>query len=927
MWLDRRSLHPSDNWSSSISEAIQASEALLYLVTADSVHEDSGCKGEWSHALAHHVPVIPLIFDTAAKVSHRLRDHQSIDFLDSFATGLANLRKHLIWFYTPEGQIHYLRQKLASKKRDHVTSPNLALQAEIEMLEEQIQRLGDGTSKLARSPVPSSKEEIEACFDAVPPYFEGRDGELKRVKEFVASPVALLLRVVGESGIGKNTLVGKALNALLAQPRSILDGVIYLNASQTGTLTLTNLVRQLQAYAAARKIPIVQPGIDPIDNEERLIQMLESFERHRVAVVVRNLELALDPQTLKCSKEFTDAVTIWLQQGRSKVKLMLITQVEPKHSGLIGVARQARLGLGPLDSSEGMRMFRGLDSDGSVGLLNQPDEVLKLASDLVGGLPRAIEMLYWCLVTERAISLPELLADFRNVLPAPILQQMVSKLFGRLDAGTTAAAQALAVFGRPVDSNAIEYLLKPFRATSSTLESLHLLVDMRLAQRSGRSTYFVRSLDKEYLLGTISPDHHPSDGVAGAPSFNQRYLFSRAADYFVELGQRADLERSGEVPLDVDVFRLRCAAQEFEQAAQTLFKIEGEQLMVRGFYGLLVELHTKLIGKLTEPRMQVWNLRKLGTALYRVGDPEGARIRYEEALPIAHACDDKEAEARITGNLGNICAEFGQIEDSLAFYESALLISRQLAARDVEAAHLISIGNRLGELGRVDEAASRMEEARDILSACHAESEDMALALSNLAVLHLDRMNYSGAINCAEKARSIAERAGSILLQSYSQWCVSIGYLFRGNLASAQDAIDEAARFDVPQMNHSVAVLRGIVAFKQGEQERAETSFRRAIEAATGLLKRNRRSLTAHETLGLAECGLMLCAFPGASERARSHYQNARILNAGAGLINREMAFLKCLTEGWPDPGLLAPVFRAIQGGSGGSARVAGVAS
>src|ERR1700730_13710769 len=58
-WLDRRNLRPG-NRNIQITEAIRASDSLLFVMTQDSIQNNSTCKEDWTLALRYKKPIIPL---------------------------------------------------------------------------------------------------------------------------------------------------------------------------------------------------------------------------------------------------------------------------------------------------------------------------------------------------------------------------------------------------------------------------------------------------------------------------------------------------------------------------------------------------------------------------------------------------------------------------------------------------------------------------------------------------------------------------------------------------------------------------------------------------------------------------------------------------------------------------------------------------
>src|SRR5688572_1855537 len=72
VWVDRRKLQPGRQWDAQLAEAIQTCRGLLFVMTSDSVRDDSGCKDEWSSALKYKKPVIPVRLDAHAEPPSRL---------------------------------------------------------------------------------------------------------------------------------------------------------------------------------------------------------------------------------------------------------------------------------------------------------------------------------------------------------------------------------------------------------------------------------------------------------------------------------------------------------------------------------------------------------------------------------------------------------------------------------------------------------------------------------------------------------------------------------------------------------------------------------------------------------------------------------------------------------------------------------------
>src|SRR3954452_989757 len=118
VWLDKREIQPGIDWDRQIAEALSTCAGVLYLMTEDSVSDNSECQQEWKRALTYKKPIIPLLFEKSAKLPYRLAPRQYIDFTGEFKVGLAKLRDHLRWRGTDEGALHALKERLEDAKRD-----------------------------------------------------------------------------------------------------------------------------------------------------------------------------------------------------------------------------------------------------------------------------------------------------------------------------------------------------------------------------------------------------------------------------------------------------------------------------------------------------------------------------------------------------------------------------------------------------------------------------------------------------------------------------------------------------------------------------------------------------------------------------------------------------------------------------------------
>src|SRR5436305_6466124 len=80
VWLDKRDIHPTQDWDEEIAEALKSCSSLLFVMTRDSVGKQSVCKREWTRALRYKKHIVPIKLHADAEMPFRLDPRQHIDF-------------------------------------------------------------------------------------------------------------------------------------------------------------------------------------------------------------------------------------------------------------------------------------------------------------------------------------------------------------------------------------------------------------------------------------------------------------------------------------------------------------------------------------------------------------------------------------------------------------------------------------------------------------------------------------------------------------------------------------------------------------------------------------------------------------------------------------------------------------------------------
>ncbi len=698
-----------------------------------------------------------------------------------------------------------------------------------------------------------------------------------------------------------------------------------------------------------------------VSTSEKMRALLAAFSDEPVVVLLDNFESVMDGETFAIrDAELDEALRALVNAPPHRVKVVITTRVAPRELLLAQPARTQRLNLDEgLESPFAENILRELDADGKVGLRDAPDALLSQARERTRGYPRALEALFAILANDRDTTLPEMLAGTLRTLPDNVVRALVGEAFERLDNAAAQVMQALAVYGRPVTPSALDFLLQPYRVGVNSAPVLNRLVNMYFARREG-GRYFLHPADAEYALTRIATEETPTptlpryagegaqnrplsrwDGGGqggGSDVWTQRALYARAADYFAQTRTpREDWKTLDDLVPQLAEFDLRCAAGDYDTAASVLLEIDGDYLLLWGHYRLMAELHERLQDKLNDATLKEFSLSKLGSAYAFMGQTRKAISYQQQALDIAQLRNDRGNEAVCLGNLGNRYAELGQTARASEYYEQALAFAREIGDRAGEGNHLGNLGNRYAELGETARAIEYYEQALAIaremknrqaegtwlgsLGNAYADLDQTARAieyyeqalaidreigdrsgegadLENLAMALIDECRYSEAISNTSECIKIGREIASPRHGSWGNYRLALAHLYACDLPAARAAAEAARQYDVPEDNHSVLALLGVIALRQGDSAAARTAFASAVQQADVMLERSAQNYMALDAKALALCGLAVLdpkGFKNPSGPAVATYRAARAINRDAGVVARVLRLLDAL--------------------------------
>ncbi len=757
VWFDRNSLRPGTDWDRQIVDALKECEAMLFVLSRDSVTDQSVCKNEWTRVLAYKKPIVPMMLHTDAEMPFRLGSRQFIDFTGEWEPALARLNTHLRWLASPAGVLAALKDRLADARRDATRSldevQRKRVEDDINHLERQVaeqdrvvtdpegaaRRLEESITRgleRERQPARPASGATFSRFINPPPmqapgYFQDRHVETGLIGDFFRDGSKRLMTVVGRGGVGKTTLVCRILKALEGGrlpddggPLQV-DGIVYLSAVGSRRVNVPNLFNDLCRLLPEEVVTsLVEVYKSPQSSIEAKMQaLLGAFPAGLTVVLLDNFEDLVDQVTFRLSDaELDEALRAALRLPQHGVKFLVTTRVAPRALALFQPARQVRLDLDEgLPSPFAENILRAMDADGKVGLMAAPDDLLTRARERTRGYPRALEALFAILSADRNTSLAEVLDDAARRLPENVVEDLVGEAFSRLDPVAEKVMESLAVYGLPVTPTAIDYLLKPYQQGVDSSPVLGRLVHMHFARKeAGR--YYLHPVDREYAQSQIPIGSEADRTQTSPPAFSQFALRHRAADYFQQARvPRAEWKTIDDLSAQLAEFELRFEGREFEVTTSILIQVE-ECLLRWGHSRRLVGLRERLLEVISDPFGKMQNVLSLATAHYRIGQLTRALDLSQHGLALVRESNfGKPDEARFLGISGLCFKSLGQIDRAIECHEEAITLSREASDSEEELINLVNLGICQWSAGRVTRAIEcykqslvRLDARRDV---------------------------------------------------------------------------------------------------------------------------------------------------------------------------------------------------------------------
>ena len=587
-------------------------------------------------------------------------------------------------------------------------------------------------------------------------HFRGRETELAEVTAMLESH--RLVAVLGRAGAGKTMLISK------------------LFESQTPERPLLRLSL------------LDRPG----SLEQRFFESLAGSDDDARAHVRQPLPAADRLRALRRRRHDLDRVVVVLddvQAAEDEARPLIDACVETDGSPRVIAASRRALTLGEhvearyadrcaelvleasLAEDDAREVIRALDPQGSLGLRDAPEELVRRLCQACHHAPRALETLAALLRRRRTLS-PQRLADDAALL-ASLVDDPARQMHDSLSADEREVVKALAVFGTPVPLEALTAVVP----TAGVEEIIETLLSA-CAVRTDRRRFWLYPIDGEHTISRMDAEARNAL-EAGA-----------AAWWATQAREVSALQSLDDVEPHLRRARHLMAINRVDEAASVVDEVSAV-LSRWGYHRLLAELRRQLLDRVTDATLARRNRGALGEALQQSGEPEEALPLLRRALDEAHVANDAVDEARLFGRIGDALLATGDVTAAIATFDDALARARETGLPDVEARLRGSLGNALFRRGRARDA---LLHHRAALDAARQAMDSVAEArwLGCLGLDHTSLGEPDKAAHLYQDSIEAARAAGDRRLAS--AMLNNLGHLRRvgGRLDEAAGCFEEA---------------------------------------------------------------------------------------------------------------------------------------
>lgn len=942
LWWDRENkrMQNTSDWEYELDDGIKNSEGFIYVGTTDSAKQTSVCTNEMQRARDYKKPIIPLKMEYELRLPLRMNKMQYVDFSNGLDAGIDVLIERIKYSRTPEGKLQQMedRLKYAISELDRAregTNMQQRLNEEIDRLKKQItdqKRIIENPEVIKREATEAIKENIKKerkkkgvvtkektdnsitivnAPPMVPPkYFQGRKSELNEINTFLDNATHRVLMIAGDAGMGKTTLVCKALSDSKALEENNVSAIVYLSHNGSNKITLNNVLNGLKKLLPETVVNTLNEFLKApnLSVAQKLMELLKHFVDKKVVLLFDNFETLMDDKRSEITDEDTEEILYALLEApHHGVKAIITTKKIPLSIVRQQPGRQMHIQLQEgLDKMHSANLLRTIDHSGKLGLNEASDELLEAAFLQTKGNPRALETIYAILSADINSTLESVLASTKRATdkaeantenqPGTTAEILADEAFNRLDQDSQRIIQALAIYKEPVTAMAINYMLLPFDNGSDSTTTLNQLKASQFINEEG-GIYTINSEYSEYAISRLSEGEPISPEDLENPPFTIKALSLLAAEYWkLVRPDEADWFQPGGLYIQIQEISARTRASDFIGAAQVTDDI-FEYLMEFGEYGLIINLLKPIVDKLKSEYVNTIEMESyshLGNAYKETNQYNDAIKYFDNAI----ALTGKDTDYLLTKYLeskGDCLSDLGKMAEGLQLYIDALKIDEEIL-KLIKDDKYIGMSRRLSKVGDTLLKIGIDADVETSINYYSRASEkamtdtEQVFAMLGLAQVWVVLDNFEKALDSYNNIIEYAQEMTRVNLKNEIFYRAGLANLYSKNPQAAIDLFNNAFDYDYPPNTDNLHAARGIAALLLGNMNFAKSDFNNTIKVVDMQLNFADENYDGLFSKGHALVGLAMITENNTDllEQALTCYKRAIHINNAFGIFNLE---------------------------------------
>lgn len=635
-------------------------------------------------------------------------------------------------------------------------------------------------------------------------HFQDREAELFKLRQCMSKKDLRIVSICGRGGVGKTSLAAKLSRELkesfredFSSSMESFECIVYVpldDASYRTPDRIVELISRTLDYEASTELKeFWEQGSAPL--RERLVELFRGpLKRYRCLILLDNLESVMDENNriLHEYMALTQFIEAFLEYDHSS--LLIITcrrMLSLSHDTEIATKdKRVQISLDEgLPESFAIALLRQLDCDGKLGIRNATDEILGNIVRRCQCIPRTLETLVGTLMQRPTWTLDTLLAN--ESLLTRMLENPMRELYMSLSSDQDRLVmQTLAMYGKPVPSAAIRYILPALQIE----EILDKLV-RNFVVNHDRGQFWLHPFDRQYAYSQI-----PEQGS----NYSKQALHKLAAQFYQSIpcpprGSRVSLDDIS--PILNAIEHLLSADQAEDAVALFLDNALHEDLHWWGYYILLSDLCHMFLNHSISPKKKIALHILLGKIDRNLGKLDEARKIYENVLPFIDDAKDPESEIGLLISLGDISYYLNDLDRALEYHHRAEELLTTTRIPILQSENTGDMANVMLSKGKYEEAQYLYEQAITFTREAGSKTGKihegiwnggLANVHSNLFFNTSNAMHRESAISYFHRAIAIAEETADRRHESHWNGVLGNFYQKLGDYESAKAHLKKA---------------------------------------------------------------------------------------------------------------------------------------